>query len=82
MKYLMYKKKARLAGFVFYTLFIMSTNICSAQGGHEWIRYGKGEFFAFLQNITAEEGTLDSSIPIKIKAEIEDTFIRRLRLWI
>jgi hypothetical protein len=72
MKYLMYKKKARLAGFVFYMLFIMSTNICSAQGGHEWIRYGKGEFFAFVQNIDGEESSLDS---LPVKAELKDTII-------
>ena len=72
MDYLMYKKKLQLIGFVFFIIFIMSANICSAQGGHEWIRYGKGEFFAFVQNIDGDENTLDS---FPIKAEIEDTFI-------
>ena len=69
---LMYKKNLQLIGFIFFIIFIMSANICSAQGGREWIRYGKGEFFAFVQNIDGDEGTLDG---LPINAELKDTII-------
>lgn len=75
MEYLMFKKKPLFICFAFFMIFFTSASICSAQGAREWIRYGKGELFAFIQNIDGEEGTLDSLVPIEIKAEIKDTII-------